>query len=49
MFDSQHREMEAGMYESDLAREFATWIEHVTRPETSADYRPRHRAEVAAV
>ena len=49
MFDSQHSEMEAGMNESELAREFATWIEHVTQPQTSADYRPRHRAEVAAI
>ncbi len=43
MFDSQQRETEAGMYESDLAREFATWIEQVTRPRTS------NRAEEAAV
>ncbi len=49
MVDSQHSEMEAGMNESGLAREFATWIERVTQPPASPDYRPRHRAEATAL
>ena len=44
MYDSQHAEREAGMHETELVREFATWIERVTQP-PHADYRPRHRAE----
>ena len=48
MFDSQHRETEAGTPDSELVGEFATWIEHVTQAPVT-EYRPRHRAEVAAV
>ena len=45
MFESQHTETEAGMHDSELISEFATWIERVTQPPSAADYRPRHRAE----
>ena len=48
MFDSQHRETEAGTTDSELVGEFATWIERVTHGPTT-EYQPRHRAEVAAV
>ena len=44
MGNDQHTEMEAGMHDSELVREFATWIEHVTQPATTTDYQPRPRA-----
>ena len=46
MFDSQHGETEQGTPDSELLTEFVTWLQHVTQAPT--EYRPRHRAEVAA-
>ena len=45
MLDSQHAELDAGMYDGDPVREFANWIERVTQPRPNADYHPRHRSE----
>ena len=48
MSDIQHtaaaRE-ETGMRESEIASEFAAWIERVTEPTPATDYQPRHRAD----